>query len=151
MEKIKNFFSHLWYELEPIVKELIVYSIIILLVAIVTNFISPYLEDKFKEAVDKIKWVLIVGALSLFAFHTIIIIFIRTIVGIIEEAKEGYDKVKKSKNDEDSSNEEDDQSKNNISEKQDLSLNPQPVNTNEVNEIQDFEKEIIKENRDKNE
>lgn len=130
--RIKKFFRHIWYELEPIVTELVVFAVVIFLFYFVGNYTKPYLDEKLKEAVDIIKWIVIVSALSLFAFHTIIRIIIRMVVGIFHEGKEAYDEIKTASKDETLSNE-------NVEEKQsnDLLLNPKSANFDESENVKD--------------
>lgn len=85
--KINRFFRKLWHEMEPFVVELLVYSIVIVAVAVVSYFTEPYLDDKLKESVFAIKRIVVIGELSLFAFHTIIVTLIRIVRGIITEVK----------------------------------------------------------------
>jgi hypothetical protein len=91
---IKKFFNKLWHEIEPFIRELIVYLVVILTVALVGYWTKPYLDDKLKDAVDIIKWIVVIGSLSLFALHTLVTIFIRVMVGVSEEVKEAYYRIK---------------------------------------------------------
>ena len=134
--KFQKFFKNLWHELEPIVTELIIYSIVIFLVAIVAYFTEPYLDEKLKDAVHTIKWIVVIGALGLFAVHTIVKIFIRMCVGIFLEGKEGVEKIRQTGRDNRSSNDEDTDESN-------LMLNEKSANFDTLKKIQDEKTEKI--------
>ena len=148
--KIRLFFKHIWYELEPLVIELFIYSVVIFLVSIVGYYTKPYLDEKLKEAVDIIKWVVVIAALSLFAFHTIVKIFIRMCVGIFAEGKDGYDKIKQIYGKEEASIEDESKKTDNVAvdvAKEDLLLNSKSLNIDEVANIQKVEQTKVRKGR----
>src|SRR5215213_10333313 len=86
--KIKKFFKKLWRKIEPFVNELIAYSFVILtfevgyyLFEVRHHFIGAfYLDDKFRNAIYINKQVVLIGAISLFVFHALTLLFIEFLI-----------------------------------------------------------------------
>lgn len=147
--KLKSFFNHLWYELEPIVTEFVIYSIVIFSFAIVAYFTEPYLDEKLRDTIHTIKWIVVISALSLFAFHTIVKIFVRMCVEIFLEGMEGVDKIRKSKKHTEQVNQEgvNDEETKDKDEQSKLILPSKPANFVELEEIQNVARVNVRKSR----
>ncbi len=133
---MKNFFKNIWHEVEPLIVELIVYSILIFAVYSVSNLTDQYVPDKLKDIIFNIKSFVVIGALILSALHTLGRMFIRVIKGIIGETKS--DKADKDDDDDNNGNSDSEVTPPNR-------LNPKSTNFDDAKDIQDSEaKEVEK-------